>query len=218
MTAPPNFNRLARAYRWMEYLSFGPLLQRCRCHFLPRLAAAELRTALVLGDGDGRFTARLLAASPGIHVDAVDASTAMLRQLESRTLGLSVTTHCADARLWHPDRTGYDLVATHFFLDCLTTTEVASLVQRLTPATAENAHWLVSEFAQPTTAFGRLVAAPLVALLYKAFRGLTGLEPQTLPQHRLALSQAGWRLEADRPRLFGMLVSELWRRDHRLAR
>src|SRR6185437_1080687 len=54
----PKFDRLARVYRWMEWLSFGPYLSRCRRAFLPQLRDA--RRALVLGDGDGRFTAALL--------------------------------------------------------------------------------------------------------------------------------------------------------------
>ncbi len=30
MNPPPNFNPLARLYRWMEYFTFGPLLSRTR--------------------------------------------------------------------------------------------------------------------------------------------------------------------------------------------
>ena len=62
MTGPANFDRLARIYRWMELVTFGPLLGRCRYRFLEQLC--NCRTALLLGDGDGRFAARLLAANP----------------------------------------------------------------------------------------------------------------------------------------------------------
>ena len=57
-----NFDLIARPYRWLEYLTFGPALARCRNHFLPQLT--DRRAALVLGDGDGRFLARLLAPTP----------------------------------------------------------------------------------------------------------------------------------------------------------
>ena len=67
-----NFDRIARPYRWLEYLSLGRALERCRFHFLPRLR--DCRRALVLGDGDGRFTAKLLDANPSVQVDAVDIS------------------------------------------------------------------------------------------------------------------------------------------------
>ena len=78
----PNFNRIARPYRWLEYLTLGPALTRCRTHFLPQLAAC--RTALVLGDGDGRFLAGLLAANPDLRADAVDTSATMLQLLTRR--------------------------------------------------------------------------------------------------------------------------------------
>ena len=64
----PDFNRIARPYRWLEYLSFGPLLERCRFHRLPQMVDAK--RALVLGDGDGRFLARLLRKNPQIQADA----------------------------------------------------------------------------------------------------------------------------------------------------
>ena len=79
MNRQPDFNRLARCYRWLERLTFGDALWRCRCAFLDETRSS--RVALALGDGDGRFTARLLEVNPTIHVDAVDSSDAMLREL-----------------------------------------------------------------------------------------------------------------------------------------
>ena len=80
MTA--NFDRIARLYRWMEYATLGPALTRCRNYHLARVAGCS--QALILGDGDGRFTAKLLAASPSLEADAVDSSAAMLRLLRAR--------------------------------------------------------------------------------------------------------------------------------------
>src|SRR5579863_4397150 len=174
MNPAPNFDRLVQVYRWMELVSFGPALWRCRCHFLGEIHAC--RRALVLGDGDGRFTARLLEVNRAVQIDAVDASPAMLRALLDRA-GLErerVRTHCADVRLWEPGGLGYDLVVSHFFLDCLTTDEVAALAQRLRASLAPQAQWLISEFAVPENRFGRLVATPLVRGLYGAFRVLAG--------------------------------------------
>src|ERR1700759_3335682 len=98
--APPNFDRLATPYRWMELLTFGPLLQQTRTHFLPHLF--DRRQALVLGDGDGRFTAELLRRYPNIQVHAVDGSAAMLHALTHRCKAheCQVTTQVADLRSW----------------------------------------------------------------------------------------------------------------------
>lgn len=209
--APPNFDRLARAYRWMEYLTFGRALWRCRTEFLSEMT--KCRNALVIGDGDGRFTARLLETNTEIHVDAVDASPAMLRAL---ILGAGpnaerVCTEVADARAWQPkNATLYDLVVTHFFLDCLTTAEIKQLAASIQAAAAPEAMWVVSEFAIPHSLFGRLVARPLVSTLYLAFAILTGLKVRILPDHASALPEAGFQLARRRTRLSGLLVSELW--------
>ncbi len=210
MNPPPNFNRLALLYRWMELLSFGPFLWRCRCTFLNDLAPC--RSALVLGDGDGRFTARLLQANPGLTLDAVDASPAMLHALLRRAgpNATRVHTFCADARQFQPPNPAYDLVVTHFFLDCLTTEEVQSLAATIRKAACPQALWLVSEFAVPTTLFGRLIARLLVRFLYFAFGLLTGLTLRKLPDHAAALRQSGFALQKQRASLGGLLVSELW--------
>lgn len=205
-----NFNRLARIYRWMEYASFGPWLWWCRCAFVDELNSC--RRAAILGDGDGRFTARLLAANAQIEIDAVDASEAMLGSLVRRA-GLNagrVRAHCADARDWQPDSVPYDLIVTHFFLDCFTTDEVHALAVKMRHASAHRAQWLVSEFAEPENWLGRAAARPIVWLLYKAFGLLTGLAVRALPDHRAALQEAGFALEKKRTWLGGLMVSELW--------
>ena len=214
--APPNFNRLAGAYRWLEYFTFGPWLARTRFTFLPRLA--NCRNALVLGDGDGRFTARLLGANPTIRIHAIDASPTMLRALVRRAGPHAdrVATQVADARLWRPDQDGdwdqpYDAIFTHFFLDCLTTTEIQSMAETLRPFLLPCAVWVVSEFAVPRGLFGQFIARPLIWCLYRVFAALTGLTVRALPDHARALQAAGFGLNERQTRLAGLLVSELWR-------
>ena len=207
---PPNFNPLARLYRWMEFATFGPMLQRCRCAFLPALA--DSRHALILGDGDGRFTARLLAANPQVRIHAVDASSAMLQLLlrNSAPHADRVHTLCADIRNWQPAPSPCDLVVTHFFLDCLTTQQVQDLAQRLSAAVSPSAIWLVSDFAIPSGWFGSFVARPIVSGLYGAFGLLTGLAVQNLPMHAQALTACGLTLQQRHAFFGGLLMGELW--------
>ena len=208
--APGNFDHLAGIYRWMEWVTFGPWLGRCRRAFLDELGAA--RRALILGDGDGRFTAALLAANGHVQVDAVDASAAMLRALKRRAWrnAKRVRTCVADARLWEPERRGYDLVVTHFFLDCLTTDEVGALTARMRRVMPPGAAWVVSEFAVPEGAYGRLVARPLIAFLYFAFRVMTGLRVRRLPKYAAEMEKAGLELRERRTWLGGLLAAEKW--------
>jgi len=207
-----NFDRIASSYRWMEYLSFGRSLERCRNHFLPRLASS--RGALVLGDGDGRFLAELLACNPKIHADAVDSSEAMLGILRANCTALSLDagarlrTHHASALDFMPARR-YDLIVTHFFLDCLTQSELDSLCARITPHLESRGLWLVSDFRIPGGTM-RLPALAIVRSLYLAFRLLTGLRTTALPNHADALTAAGFHRIGERHTLGGLLTSELW--------
>lgn len=213
MNAPPHLDHLAAAYRWMEAATFGPWLSWCRREFLEQMRSS--RRALVLGDGDGRFTAHLLRINQAIEIDAVDASGGMLRALLRRAgpHASRVREYCADVRGWVPPRPPYDLVVTHFLLDFLTDSEVHALAQTVRGAVSPSALWVISEFATPNSQFGRFVARPLVAGLYFGFRVLTGLAVRRLPDHPKALGAAGFALEKHRARLAGLLTCELWRAD-----
>ena len=206
------FDRLAKPYRWMEYLSFGKALERCRFRCLPDLGAAE--NALVLGDGDGRFAAHLLRAAPGCRLHAVDSSPAMLLALQERCgAAHRVTTHCADLAQGLPaaiHTESFDAVATHFFLDCLTTAEVDVLAERVRPLLRTNACWAVSEFDIPRGAMG-LPSALIVRALYLSFRALTGLRTQRLPDYRSAMERHGFVCSTRVTSLGGLLLSELWK-------
>ena len=210
MMPPPNFNRLARLYRWMELFSFGPWLMLCRCAFLNE--CLNSCRALALGDCDGRFTARLLRENPTLRIDTVDASSAMLRDLSRRARPHAdrVRTYHADVRSLQLANPTYDLILTHFFLDCLSTEEVKTLAASLGSAVCPGCLWIVSEFAIPSDQFGMLVARPIIWALYRVFGWLTGLQVRSLPDHHLALRQAGFTLEKQRCWLKGLLISEVW--------
>ena len=216
-----NFDTIARPYRLLEYLTFGSALHRTRTHFLPQLA--PFHRALVLGDGDGRFTAAMLAAHPHLHADAVDISPVMLALLTNRvrrvhpTAATRLQTLCADARQFDPSTllpsgAHYDLIVTHFFLDCLTQPELDALVRRVKSFLAPGAAWVVSDFRIPAGPL-RLPARTLVRGLYAGFRLLTGLRTTRLPDHAASLRATGLHLTAHHYVLGGILTTELWRRD-----
>jgi ubiquinone/menaquinone biosynthesis C-methylase UbiE len=212
----PNFDSVARAYRWMEYFSFGRMLELCRFHFLVRCSQA--RHALVLGDGDGRFTARLLASNPTVTVDAVDASPAMLALLRQRAqqscrnADIRLFTTEADIRRFIPSGKDYDLVVSHFFLDCLTDGEMTALIARISPHMNEAAIWLVSDFAVPAKGWRRLGARMVIRSLYLAFSILTGLQVRKIPNYAKAFDDNGFHQVDKAVFLGGMLITELWHR------
>lgn len=213
MTTPPqpNFDRVARIYRWAEYLSLGPLLERTREHFLQQLT--DRQRALVLGDGDGRFLAKLLHQNSSMQAVAVDTSNAMLRLLQARC-GFADDRLQArhDSALTTDPPRDTDLIVTHFFLDCLTQAEVHALALRLGDTVEPGTLWIVSDFAVPPKPLLRPLAAVYVRALYLVFGLLTGLGVQQLPYPQAALAAAGFERLARYERLSGVLYTELWRR------
>jgi hypothetical protein len=219
--ATSNFNRLAYAYRWMEYASFGPYLGHCRRAQLAYLGGA--RRALVLGDGDGRFLKRLLASNPLLTADVVDSSRSMLRVLDRRIHRMGEPFH-RRIRLHHADALGwnasgpYDLVISHFFLDCFFTSQLDRLFDRLLPHLLPGARWVISEFSipsRPSTSYlsARIppwLARSVIGLLYRSFGLLTGLRVRKLPDHAASLRRRGFTLDRETHFLGGLLHSQLW--------
>lgn len=210
--SPANFDRIARPYRWLEYLSFGPLLARCRTAQLPHLTGA--RHALVLGDGDGRFLARLLAANPTMTADVVDSSHSMLMLLEHRIRKSGdhqrICLHHADALEWNPTGT-YDLIVTHFFLDCFFPHQLEQLFDSVLPHARPGAHWVISEFAIPRNRFAAYFARAIIGGLYRIFGWTTGLPVRALPDYATSLLRRGLAPAHDRRYLAGLLCSQLWK-------
>jgi hypothetical protein len=126
-----------------------------------------------------------------------------------------VTLHQADARTFMPSVAGYDLVVTHFFLDCLFEPELAALIDRIQPRLVPGARWIVSEFARPRSGIGSLAGGMMISGLYRTFGVLTGLAVRSLPDHGAALARSGFSREKERQWLGGLLVSQLWRASFR---
>jgi ubiquinone/menaquinone biosynthesis C-methylase UbiE len=212
----PNFDRIAAIYRWAEYLSLGPLLQRTRTLLLDQLNSP--RHALVLGDGDGRFLEQLLLRYPQCTAVAADISATMLDRLRRRCLhsvpnaATRLTTLQRSAlEIALPPNT--DLVVTHFLLDCLSQPEVDALTIRIASQLAPGALWLLSDFALPANPLLRPAARLYIASLYAAFRLLTGLRVNRLPDPQSALQRTGMRRITRSTLLGGLLYTELWRRE-----
>lgn len=208
----PNFDRVAAIYRWAEYISLGPLLERTRTHFLNQLNNPH--HALILGDGDGRFLKQLLRRYPDCTAIAADISAAMLAKLRDRCAFASTrltTLHRSALEVDAPPNT--NLIATHFLLDCFTQPEVDALTTRLAAQLAPGALWLISDFTLPPSALLRPVARLYITSLYAAFRLLTGLRVRHLPDPQSALARAELRRIARKSFLFGLIYTELWQRE-----
>lgn len=214
-----NCDPLARWYRWVEYAGMGRALARRRSEFLPDMATA--RRVLILGEGDGRFLAKLLGVNGQAEIDVVDNSVRMLalarKRAEDRagveTVGRRVRFHPADASTWAPPgNVGYDLIATHFFLDCFSDEALGPMVSRFAVWAADPCRWVVSEFRQPASGFPAWRARVWIGTLYRLFGWTTGLRVRRLPDHGSALERSGFRRTKAVIKEMGLLTSELWER------
>ena len=194
-----NCDAIAPWYRWLEYGGFGRALERRREAFLDDVT--EARRILVLGDGDGRALAALLRANDQATIDYVDVSAGMLELARARAGEKRVRYHHADALTMPFEDGAYDLVVTHFFLDCFDDVGQKRLVEHVGNALSPGARWLLSEFRKPGL---------FVAMLYWFFRITTGLRTRELADHHALFERKGFRLERAESARGGRLVSELW--------
>ena len=210
-----NFDRLAALYPWLETICDGGLMQRCRTAFLPRTRPCQ--RALVLGEGPGKFLTALLRQQPDLQVTCVEHCAAMIDQTRRRLQGAGldgarVTFQQMDALDWTPPVEKYDLVVTHFFLDCFRPDQLQDLVPRLAASTTPGALWLVADFRVPERGWTRWRAQLLLTLLYAFFKLTTALSASRLTPPEPLLTKAGFRLVDRRLASFGFAHADLWQR------
>jgi ubiquinone/menaquinone biosynthesis C-methylase UbiE len=207
-------DKIARPYRWIEYLAFGRKLERHRFHFLS--AIGRSRNALLLGDGDGRFAAALAASNRSVQIDSIESSANMIRAAKRRLRKKPISNpgriHFIQADALHatlqPDR--YDLVVTNFFFDCFSTKQAVRLIEAVSPACRCGALWLISDFRQPAKGWRALHAKIWLRIMYLFFRLTTHLETSRLPSYEKALQSAGFALESSYYSMAGLICSERW--------
>ena len=198
-----NADPIARWYRWLEYLGFGRALERRRFAFLKSVANA--RRILVLGEGDGRFLVKLVEQNIHASIDYVDLSDRMLELARDRAGDERVVYHHASALELQLPEAEYDLIVTHYFLDCLNGRDAETLIAKVARSVQPSARWIVSEFREPAA-----WAHVIVNSLYFFFRITTGLRTRKLIDHRPLLKRHGFTMQRCETERFGLLTSELW--------
>ena len=190
-----NFDFVAPHYRWMETLVFGNALQLARTYWIDKIPRPE-RT-LIVGEGNGRFLCELLRVHPQIAVDCVDASKTMLQLTRMRVRracpqSLShVQFFCEDILKWSPQKS-YDLLVTHFFLDCFRRNELSSVVEKLAHAARPNAAWLIADFTVPGSRLARAFGRLLLRFMYAFFGVTAGIAAKELVDPFPYLDQNGF--------------------------
>ncbi len=209
-----NFDFIAPYYAKLEYLAFGETLEKCRFKYLPDLNSP--RQVLIIGEGDGRFLAALLNRYPEASVDCLDASPKMLelaqRRLKLLPAALQARVNFITKRVedYVFENEKYDLLVTHFFLDCLDKVGLQKLMPILAKASASDCLWLYADFHIPARSWKRLYAQLCIKGLY-AFFGLTAKLPvRKLVDAQPYLENVGYTLKSQTFYYQGLLQSSLW--------
>lgn len=210
-----SFDLLAPHYRWMEWLSAGEKLQRCRTALLDALSPPA--RVLIYGEGNGRFLVELCRRFSRAQITVVDASTGMLtlarQRLQHADMGAAQVRFIhADALTWKPPVGEFDLIVTCFFFDCFREDELRRLVPVIAAAARPQAQWLVADFQIADSGLARLRSRVIVAVLYAFFRRATGLSAHVLVDPAPLLSAAGFGREQRNEHDHGLLYSDLWSR------
>jgi ubiquinone/menaquinone biosynthesis C-methylase UbiE len=209
-----NFDRVADHYYWLEALAFGSALQRARIYWLEKLPQPS--RALIVGEGNGRFLCELLRVHPEIEIDCVDASARMLQLAKERlrqkvpgTLPQVRFLHY-DLKTWSAPISTYDLVVSHFFLDCYEEIEISALVKKLAAMATNSATWLIADFCLPPKGIARAHARLWLSAMYGFFRSFAGIPGGRLIDPASLLKKGGFELLGSHHFRVGMVKSEVW--------
>jgi ubiquinone/menaquinone biosynthesis C-methylase UbiE len=208
-----SFDKLARHYRWMEGVLAGSKIQRCRTAFLQSIPSPQ--RVLLVGEGNGRFLVELLRVHPKAHCVCVDSSPAMLAEAQAR-LRASGLGDCdvqfvkADLLDWTPLPGRFDLVVTHFVLDCFEPGQLDRVVAQLAESAAPGAHWLLADFGEPSSGVAKWRARLILDAMYLFFHSVTRIPATQLTAPNEVLKRHGFVLRQQRSFEWGLLHSDLW--------
>jgi len=209
-----SFDILAPIYRAMERLAAGGKMQKARTDFLEVIPVP--RRILTLGEGHGPFLLECCRRFPEASIICVDASQGMMAQAREalKRSGLNdarVQWVHADVLIWEPPVASFDLIVTHFFLDCFTEDQIRTLVPRIGKAADRDATWLMADFqVSPQGGWKRIRSRMILALLYVFFGVMTRVSARRLIAPDPHLQAAGWRLYRRAEYEWGLLKSDWW--------
>lgn len=207
------FDPLASHYRWMEWVLAGDKLQACRTAYLEQVP--QRQRVLILGEGNGRFLVPCRRHLHSAHITCLDASRRMLQQAQKRlrARGLSLRNidfiHL-DALQWSPGSHTFDLIVTHFFLDCFRSDQLERLIPALARAATLDAEWLLADFQLPPTGWRRFRARIIHGMMYAFFRAVTALPAKHLTCPDPWLVANGFVLRDRRLSEWGLLHTDRW--------
>lgn len=191
-----NFNFLAPIYDLLARLVFGQNLHQASIHFLNDIPSNS--KVLVLGGGTGR----ILTDLEGNQVTYVEKSQKMLNRAKERQLKELVNFIHTDFLKWESDQQ-FDVVICPFFLDVFDEDNLNLVLDKMRSSLDSNGQLMVTDFEPSELKSYRL----LLKIMHLFFRLFSSLESRRLKPIRQHILQSGFRIEAEKFWLNGLIFS-----------
>jgi ubiquinone/menaquinone biosynthesis C-methylase UbiE len=210
-----SFDLVAPYYQALETIAFGNALHRARIEWINKIPRPN--RVLIVGEGNGRFLCDFLGFHEGVEIDCVDASKRMLEIARSRVRrahpesSANVRFLQRDILHWEPQHS-YDLIVTHFFLDCFEMQQLESIVGKLANVARKDAIWLLTDFTLPKGRLARAHSAVWLRAMYAFFGRSARIEAKNLVDPRAHLEAEGFRPVAVRLSRWKMLSAGIYAR------
>jgi ubiquinone/menaquinone biosynthesis C-methylase UbiE len=119
----------------------------------------------------------------------------------------------ADALTWNPPDHDYDLIVTHFFLDCFRRDQLEALIGKLTRVADPQANWLLADFQSASAGWRRRRSEIILWMMYRFFTIVTRLPAKELIDPASILEQNGFKLRARDVQDWDLLHSDWWQQE-----
>jgi hypothetical protein len=117
---------------------------------------------------------------------------------------------CADALELPIDLGEFDLIVSHFFLDCFRPEQLERIIGGVASMAEAEAQWLLADFQEPAGGWKKWRARAILNLMYGFFQLTTNLPARRLTPPDPYLKACGFFLADRCESEFGLLRSDRW--------
>jgi len=210
-----NFDGVASSYLFLETITFGNQLQKCRTSMISHLTNSK--RALVLGEGNGRFLEAFCKANPLAEILVIDESPRMLDLAKRRIANANppinnqIEFRCANVFEILPLTGTFDLIVCNFFLDCFTSSEIGHLLGVFHQMLFGEGLIVVGDFRNPQFAPGRLIREVILKIMHVYFQKTAGISATELTDLHAILQERSFQKAVEKKLFFGFLNSSIWK-------
>jgi len=210
-----NFDGVASSYLFLETITFGNQLQKCRTSMISHLTNSK--RALVLGEGNGRFLEAFCKANPLAEILVIDESPRMLDLAKRRIANANppinnqIEFRCANVFEILPLSGTFDLIVCNFFLDCFTSSEIGHLMGLFRQMLFGEGLLVVGDFRKPNSIFGKIIGLFILKFMHIFFKKTAGISATELTDLHAILLERSFQKAVEKKLFFGFLNSSIWK-------